>query len=176
MRRAKIAAGLVAALTVAAAGGVRAEHDRWAGHFVRTTTLVPRMAPQSQPPAAPPSRAAPPHSSMAPPQSRPMPRAPFGPGGFPHHHGASPQYRPYYVPPPIVIPRYVPPPAFYGYAPAPYVAPPPAYYDYSPPAYVAPPPAYVERDDGYWYYCAPLGAYYPDVSECPEQWIPVPRR
>jgi hypothetical protein len=37
-------------------------------------------------------------------------------------------------------------------------------------------PAYVERDDDYWYFSPPLGAYYPDVAECPEPWVPVSPR
>jgi hypothetical protein len=36
------------------------------------------------------------------------------------------------------------------------------YYGYYPPA-----PAY-------WYYCPSYGAYYPNVSSCPEAWVPVP--
>jgi hypothetical protein len=103
-----------------------------------------------------------------------MPRAPFGPGGLPHH-GGFPHFHSY-IAPPIVVPRYVPPPAYYGYGPLLPYAPPPSYYDYGRPAYAAPPPAYVERDEGYWYYCTPLDAYYPDVNECPEPWIPVPQR
>jgi hypothetical protein len=174
MKRATVAACIIAAVTTAAAGiefaaAARAHEDVRGGRFVGTTMLVPKIAPQSRPPAAPQVQPAPPHPSMAPPQARPMPRAPFGPGGFPHH-GGFPHYHPY-IAPPIVVPRYVPPPAYYGYGSMPYYAPPPSYY-----AYPAPPPAYVERDDGYWYYCAPLGAYYPDVDECQEPWIPVPLR
>jgi hypothetical protein len=26
----------------------------------------------------------------------------------------------------------------------------------------------------YWYYCPSYDAYYPDVSSCPETWVPVP--
>ena len=40
-------------------------------------------------------------------------------------------------------------------------------YGYSQPVYSAPPPAY-------WYYCPSFGAYYPDVPNCPEPWVPVP--
>ena len=36
------------------------------------------------------------------------------------------------------------------------------YYGYYPPA-----PAY-------WYYCPSYGAYYPNVTSCPEAWVPVP--
>lgn len=45
----------------------------------------------------------------------------------------------------------------------------PGYY-YPPPVYYAPPPPPVS----YWYYCAPLGAYYPYVPSCPGPWQPVP--
>ena len=48
----------------------------------------------------------------------------------------------------------------YYYAPAYYYAP-PVYY--AAPAVAAPPAAY-------WYYCAPLGAYYPYVHDCPAEW------
>jgi hypothetical protein len=178
MKRATVAACIIAALTIAAAGiefaaAARAHEGVRGGRLVRTTMLVPKIAPQSRPPAASQAQPAQPHPSMAPPQARPMPRAPFSPGGFPHH-GGFPHYHSY-VAPPIVVPRYVPPPAYYGYGSMLY-APPPSYYDYGQPAYAAPPPAYVERSDDYWYYCAPLGAYYPDVNECPEPWIPVPQQ
>ena len=43
---------------------------------------------------------------------------------------------------------------YYGYAP---------YYGYYP---------YDAR--AYWYYCPSYGAYYPNVSSCPEEWVPVP--
>jgi len=61
---------------------------------------------------------------------------------------------------------YYPPPVYYN--PPMVYAPPPVYY---PPA----PPQYVERDDGYWYFCAPLDAYYPDVTQCPDPWQRVPQ-
>jgi hypothetical protein len=38
---------------------------------------------------------------------------------------------------------------------------------YAAPAAAAPPAAY-------WYYCAPLGAYYPYVRDCPAGWQLVP--
>jgi hypothetical protein len=44
----------------------------------------------------------------------------------------------------------------------------PGYY-YPAPVYAAPPPPPV----AYWYYCAPLGAYYPYVASCPGPWQPV---
>ena len=47
-----------------------------------------------------------------------------------------------------------------------YVAPPPVVD--APPVYVQPAPS------GYWYYCPSAGAYYPNVSSCPEPWVPVP--
>ena len=27
---------------------------------------------------------------------------------------------------------------------------------------------------GYWYYCPDYNAYYPDVTSCPQAWVPVP--
>ena len=41
------------------------------------------------------------------------------------------------------------------------------YYPYAPPAYGGEAPAY-------WYYCPSAGAYYPNVTSCPEPWQPVP--
>ena len=26
----------------------------------------------------------------------------------------------------------------------------------------------------YWYYCPSYGAYYPNVTSCPDAWVPVP--
>jgi len=57
---------------------------------------------------------------------------------------------------------------------------PAAYYYYGPgyyypPAYYAPVP--VVPAPQYWYYCAPAGAYYPYVQNCPVGWelvIPTP--
>lgn len=40
------------------------------------------------------------------------------------------------------------------------------YYPYYPPAYTEAP--------AYWYYCQSYGAYYPNVTTCPEAWVPVP--
>ena len=51
----------------------------------------------------------------------------------------------------------------FGFAP---VVP---FYGYSP--YY--PPAYTEAP-AYWYYCPSYGAYYPNVTSCPEAWTPVP--
>lgn len=43
-----------------------------------------------------------------------------------------------------------------------------------------PAPVYVERGEaleaGYWYYCSEAQGYYPQVKECPGQWIKVPPR
>lgn len=63
------------------------------------------------------------------------------------------------------------------------------YYPYFYPPMVIPvptaPPTYVERGDGgrrsqsqplppnYWYYCADPAGYYPSISQCPSDWIPV---
>ena len=67
---------------------------------------------------------------------------------------------------------------YYGW-PGPYYWPgyyyAPAYY-YAPPVYYAA-PAVAEPEPqppaAYWYYCAPLGAYYPYVQDCPAAWQPV---
>ena len=48
------------------------------------------------------------------------------------------------------------------------------YYPY--PAYPAPyaePPAYIEQGGGVYYYCPDYNDYYPNVSSCPSQWVPV---
>jgi hypothetical protein len=56
---------------------------------------------------------------------------------------------------------------FFGW-PGPYYWPgyyyAPSYY-YAPPVIAAPAPT-----PAYWYYCAPLGAYYPYVHDCPGGW------
>ena len=50
---------------------------------------------------------------------------------------------------------------------APFYVPPVYPYYYS--------PAYTyEQAPSYWYYCASYGQYYPNVSSCPEAWVPVP--
>jgi hypothetical protein len=36
------------------------------------------------------------------------------------------------------------------------------------------PPAYGYGSPTYWYYCSSYGAYYPNVTSCPESWVPVP--
>ena len=46
------------------------------------------------------------------------------------------------------------------------------YYPYYPPVY-APPPAYIEQGGGVYYYCPDYNDYYPNVSTCPSQWVPV---
>ena len=43
-----------------------------------------------------------------------------------------------------------------------------------PPVVVAPPVSMQQAPSGYWYYCPSAGAYYPNVSSCPEPWVPVP--
>jgi len=48
------------------------------------------------------------------------------------------------------------------------------YYPY--PAYPAPyaePPTYIEQGGGVYYYCPDYNDYYPNVSSCPSQWVPV---
>jgi hypothetical protein len=62
---------------------------------------------------------------------------------------------------------------------APYYGPYYGYGWYGPPAYSVPRVVVTERPvrpAGYWYYCASEGGYYPDVPDCPEEWIPVPPR
>jgi hypothetical protein len=68
-------------------------------------------------------------------------------------------------------PHYAP---YYGYG----------YGWYGPPGYYGPRvvverPVYVERkapSGDYWYYCESEGGYYPDVPDCPEEWVRVPPR
>jgi hypothetical protein len=31
-----------------------------------------------------------------------------------------------------------------------------------------------ERSPAYWYYCPSYGTYYPNVTSCPEAWVPIP--
>ena len=31
-----------------------------------------------------------------------------------------------------------------------------------------------EPAPNYWYYCPSYGAYYPNVTSCPTEWVPVP--
>lgn len=47
------------------------------------------------------------------------------------------------------------------------------YYDYDP-YYDDNPPASAYDAPSYWYYCQSYGAYYPNVPNCPEAWVPVP--
>ena len=35
-------------------------------------------------------------------------------------------------------------------------------------------PFYGYSAPGYWYYCPSYGDYYPNVTSCPESWVPVP--
>jgi hypothetical protein len=39
-----------------------------------------------------------------------------------------------------------------------------------------PAPVQIVRQAGYWYYCQSQGRYYPEVRECPENWVKVPPR
>src|SRR6266571_179809 len=58
-------------------------------------------------------------------------------------------------------------PFFYPYYP---------YYPYYPPLYPVPysePPAYIEQGGCVYYYCPDYNDYYPNVSSCPSQWVPV---
>jgi hypothetical protein len=186
MRRAKLAAVIVASVLASGAtayahghrtasgaagslGGARGG-DVPDGRFLRTRTLVPQPGPVQQPApqrgrshAAPPSRS----RSAERPAARPHPRQAPHSRPFAHqrpytHRGPALQHRPFVHHPrpfihhsPLIVP-------------APVIVSPPVYY--TPP----PPVVYVERDDGYWYYCAPLGAYYPEVAQCTEPWLLVP--
>jgi len=50
------------------------------------------------------------------------------------------------------------------------------YYPYYSPVYAAPyaePPVYIEQGGGVYYYCPDYNDYYPNVSSCPSQWVPV---
>jgi hypothetical protein len=61
----------------------------------------------------------------------------------------------------------------WAYGPHPYFGP--------PRVVVEQPPIYIEQENpstppGYWYYCASVQQYYPEVPTCPEAWIRVPPR
>jgi len=63
---------------------------------------------------------------------------------------------------------------FYYYYPYPYYP----YYPYYPPAYYdgsaySEPPTYVEQGDQIRYYCPDYRDYYPNVPDCPSQWLQV---
>jgi len=50
------------------------------------------------------------------------------------------------------------------------------YYPYYSPVYAAPyaePPVYIEQGGSVYYYCPDYNDYYPNVSSCPSQWVPV---
>ena len=50
------------------------------------------------------------------------------------------------------------------------------YYPYYPQAYPVPyaePQTYIEQGAGVYYYCPEYRDYYPNVSSCPSQWVPV---
>src|SRR6266705_1035170 len=52
----------------------------------------------------------------------------------------------------------------------------PFFYPYYPPVYTVPysePPVYIEQGGGVYYYCPDYNDYYPNVSSCPSQWVPV---
>lgn len=48
-----------------------------------------------------------------------------------------------------------------------------AYNRASEPVYVAPPSPVPPPNNGYWYYCASSGMYYPYTQACPEGWRAV---
>lgn len=56
----------------------------------------------------------------------------------------------------------------YPYYPYPYYPYPPAY-----PVPYSEPPTYIEQGGGVYYYCPDYNDYYPNVSSCPSQWVPV---
>jgi hypothetical protein len=58
-------------------------------------------------------------------------------------------------------------PFFYPY-PYPYYPP-----VYAPPPAYTEPPVYIEQGGGVYYYCPDYNDYYPNVSSCPSQWVPV---
>jgi hypothetical protein len=105
-----------------------------------------------------------------------------GSAAGPRHYGPSSGHRPYYGHGPYYghsahyrshahFGFYFGGPLFWPWYPAPYYAPyyPPYYgwYDPAPPGYVLSP----EPQQNYgWYYCPPLNAYYPYVTECPVAW------
>ena len=63
---------------------------------------------------------------------------------------------------------------FAPWYPWPYYGPLP--YWYYPPAYGVPPPAgrsYPPGAFGYWYFCPDNKRYYPEVTECPSEWLAV---
>ncbi len=67
----------------------------------------------------------------------------------------------------------------YGYGPYAYpstiVVEPPEYIEQSLPAMPSPPPA-PPAPPAYWYYCWSAGGYYPNVANCPEEWVKVQPR
>ena len=89
--------------------------------------------------------------------------------GFSHgggHHYPAARARVFIAPAlvaPAFYPRYYPAPVYY--------APPPVYY------VPGLPPAYIEQYNGapqpqsqYMYYCPNVGAFYPEVQQCPGGW------
>jgi len=126
----------------------------------------------SRPSGAPPSGGRP---SGAPPSGgRPPGGPPSGshpPGGHPptsapphgHHGGGYVWVEPFWWGAPY-------PYWYYPYYPYPY-------YPYGPPPAVVEPPQYIQQEPSpYWYYCPSAGAYYPNVSTCPEPWVLVAPR
>lgn len=67
----------------------------------------------------------------------------------------------FFVGAPVIWHWQVPPP--YYYAPRVVVTP-------AAPVYIERDPAQTEPVQGYWYYCAEAGAYYPYVKNCPGAW------
>lgn len=108
-------------------------------------------------------------------------------GGHSHFTPRVPVYAPrisvYPVRPPVphvvirpIAPAYV--------APRVVIAPPVVGYGYgyggygyaAPPVVYSPPVTYIEQprpQEQYWYYCADYQAYYPNVEQCPSEWMRV---
>lgn len=104
------------------------------------------------------------------------PRLPaYSPGlsAYPHRPYApvvvAPIVRPHVVAP--IVPRvvYAAPPVVY-YGAQHYYAPPPV-------IYTPPPVTYIEQappQPQLWYFCRDYQAYYPNVEQCPSEWVTVP--
>ncbi len=78
-----------------------------------------------------------------------------GARGFTHHHFGGSHFRGGLA---LGAPFFIWPPG-YAYAPE--------YYDYG---WI---PHYIEQADDYRFYCPQVGAYFPDVQDCPGEWQAV---
>jgi hypothetical protein len=75
-------------------------------------------------------------------------------------------------------PYWGPYPYYYPPAPAVVYTPPPVVIQRSEPTYIqqSPPAAPPAPEQQFWYYCQSAGGYYPNVANCPEEWVKVPPR